>query len=190
MIKLKVCEKTFVISESNLRKSGYFNSYLERWNNQELELDEDPRIFGHVLNCLRYDNYQIPLKYKNNVLSRLEYYGINSQEEFTWVTKTAVFNDVDISFNFTGKLAGIVFCDQTIYGLSIVVNEIIIFNDYTYPCFIKQCSHTNNSDYMFNNRFLKNLEELEGDFDITITNNSEQSITIIYFEKMYVSASM
>ena len=184
MIRLKVGHKTFCVLETNVRKSEYFNSYLERWNHEEeITLDEDPKIFGHVLNCLRYDNYEIPTKYKNNVRERLEYYGIPYADRAIWVTKTAVFKEVDIAFTFTGMLANIVFSDYNACGISIVLNDTPIFNDYTYSYFLKSQKGGAEPDYVFDNRFLKDVEKLEGEFHINITNSAEQSITIIYFER-------
>ena len=92
-------DKIFKISKDNLQKAEYFNSLLTRWNHEEIIIiDSCPRLFRHFLNCLRYDTYEIPQKYKNNVYKLMDFYGVKYKKIFDetelWQTKHVNFCNI------------------------------------------------------------------------------------------------
>lgn len=80
IITLDVGGKKFRTYKSNLLKSEYFKSKLERWNNDNsnvLFVDEDPEIFVHVLNFLRNSTYSYQGDNTENIKRSLGFYGID-----------------------------------------------------------------------------------------------------------------
>ena len=173
MIQITAGEKSFLISETNLKKSEYFNSYLTRWNKEDdIIIDEDPRLFRHFLNCLRHDTYQIPEKYRENVWDLLDYYGVkytrlDPTPAFIWIFEKRVFNDAtNIKFEFKGKLAGIAFYDPNYrYFMEIMFNGTKIFSEKLWDYHLKINSKIYRS---LNTKLINNFNELEGMFIINI----------------------
>lgn len=108
MIKLNVGGKIFQTTETTLRKSEYFSSLLSRWNiSDEIVVDDDPKLFRHVLNSLRHGDYEIPSEDKENVFKLLTYYGVKFQKIPTtiWRAKSHTFCGLGPNeFKFYGKL--------------------------------------------------------------------------------------
>ena len=90
-ITLQVGERTFETTESTLRKSNYFVTFLDRWElnskKDKVFIDRNGEAFSHILNLLRDNNYHFPSEY----LYELEFYQIdtpeNIKEELTKVLK-------------------------------------------------------------------------------------------------------
>lgn len=73
IVKLNIGGTIFTTFKSTLIKAEYFKSYFERWdNNEEIFIDELPKLFEHVLCYLRNSNYPIAIEY----YYLLDYYGI------------------------------------------------------------------------------------------------------------------
>ena len=68
----------FKTSVSTLGKVKYFESYLDRWNQNSdpIFVDEDPEIFKHFLNLSRNPHYVIPDNLSENVEILADYYGL------------------------------------------------------------------------------------------------------------------
>jgi hypothetical protein len=62
-------------TKSVLLRSPFFRGKLDEWNNvDEIFIDQDPKIFSHVLNYLRDPIYVVPKKYRENFDRLLQYY--------------------------------------------------------------------------------------------------------------------
>ena len=139
-ISIKCGNKNFFISEDNLRKSSYFSSVLDRWTSKNdqsekiISVDQDPRVFRHVLNALRAPVYKIPRKHVETVYGMLDFYGVKydkldhtGSQLFLATSKVLVFEErieylmADMSkknivehdksrrkFDFVGKLIDLV----------------------------------------------------------------------------------
>ena len=76
--------KTYI---STLKQLPYFQSYIERWsNNEELFIDYDPKLFLHLLNKLRDKNYEMPNN--NNINNMCQYFGYDQN-----ITKINIVED-------------------------------------------------------------------------------------------------
>ena len=188
IVTLKVGDKTFYASETNLRKSEYFNSLLTRWNHkEEIILDDDVRLFRHFLNCLRYDNYQVPYKYQENVTNLLDYYGVKYDKmdikKAVYLTKICDLNPTKNKIKFNGKFADILLETAVIITLKIIFNGTIIFNGALDVPF-KKLVKTNTRYSCINKEFIDNINNLEGDFEIeVIFPTNSLWCRIIYFKK-------
>ena len=95
-ITLQVGERIFETTESTLRKSNYFVTFLDRWElnskKDKVFIDRNGEAFSHILNLLRDNNYHFPSEY----LYELEFYQIdipiNIKEELTKVLKENLDN--------------------------------------------------------------------------------------------------
>lgn len=183
MIPLKVGDKLFNTSETTLKKSEYFNSLLSRWNRSEIELDEDPRLFRHFLNCLRHDTYEIPDKYRANVCCLLDYYGVkynHDSKPIIWKAKYVLCKGKDIKFTFNGKLANIRLYNG-LHKINIIFNGISILSDIDFFELVKTERHIR--EFRLNKSFITNLKELEGNFVIEAEIGDNSSFEIFYFER-------
>ena len=76
-IKLNIGGVHYETTPDTLKKASYFDSYIERWNNEEeIFVDRDGKAFRHVLNLLRDSAYDFPPQHK----LELDFYGINYVE--------------------------------------------------------------------------------------------------------------
>ena len=83
MIKLNVGGQIMITRESTLKKSSVLKMLIERNKNSmndkcngSIFLDEDPKLFIHVLNKLRHPNYIFPEKLIDNIENLLDFYDI------------------------------------------------------------------------------------------------------------------
>ena len=181
MIRLTAGNKKFIISKENLKKSEYFNSFLSRWNHDDIiELDEDPNLFKHFLNCLRYPNYEVPEKYKHNIGNLFEYYGV-VKKQILWIPKYVMYQEdiykqkgTDVEFKFNGKLLDLSQICCTDISVQFNGQNILYGSEFIGA----------NRDKYFSNCF----KELEGEFIIKIHLTNTNSIAwIFYSEKSIIS---
>lgn len=198
MIRIRANDKCFTISKQNLEKCEYFASRLKtEWKKEEteseLELDEDPRLFRHFLNCLRYDKYVIPNKYIENVHKMLDYYNvkydvlntIEEKEECIFkLTRCHIKYDsqydsqndkrsqLNRSFSFTGKLINIS-SEHILKGISITYNGKEILNTISSFC-NGRIEQEDINQYNLPKFFKKYLKTLTGEFKIDITFNIDK----------------
>lgn len=188
MIQIKVGHKIFSTSEATLKKSEYFSSLLTRWDKETIELDEDPRIFGHFLNVLRHDEYHIPEKYRDNVFVLCKYYGVDFdivEKKSYMVLKHYIhhgnsghFDRADINQSiylfckaFNGKLKNVTWHTMDTIRLTITFNGKQIF--------YKSNIHNNDSEWNF---FIKWIDNFEGDF-IVEAYTSGNFCAVDYYEQ-------
>jgi len=72
IVTLNVSGRIFQTKRSTLKKSAYFNSI----DDDEIFIDDDPDIFKHVLNLLRFKYYNVPSDDLVNVEYALKRYNI------------------------------------------------------------------------------------------------------------------
>ena len=189
LIKLIVEDKNFYASKTSLMKSEYFASLLTRWNlKEDIILEDDPRLFRHFLNCLKYDNYKIPEKYQENVTNLLNYYGVNFKSQLLsinndiYVSNIISLNDNRTSFNFYGKLVDFIFIIKNTIELKIIFNKIIIFDDFIEDGHMI-CNTVNKNYANFNTKTIHNFNDLDGEFIITANSeNKNWNVDIYYLE--------
>lgn len=69
----------FKTNVSTLRKVPFFESYINRWlenNSENIFVDQYPELFRHFLNLLRNPGYIIPDMHLENVIYIADYYGL------------------------------------------------------------------------------------------------------------------
>ena len=75
IIKLNVGGKILQSKKSILCQSKYFDTLLNKYDSKdEIFIDDDSKLFVHILNKLRNANYEFPEKYINNLMVMSEYY--------------------------------------------------------------------------------------------------------------------
>ena len=78
IIKLNIGGQHIQVTCDILKNMTYFDSYLERWNNQEeLFIDCDYELFRHLLNIYRIPEYIVPKDLTININKLIKYYGAN-----------------------------------------------------------------------------------------------------------------
>ena len=93
-IKINVGGTIFETTQDTLKKSTYFNSFLNRWLEKETIpfIDRSPHIFKHVLSLLRDPEYLYP----KNYISELDFYGITEKN----------INDYGCKIEMLGSIVG------------------------------------------------------------------------------------
>lgn len=189
-------DKVFYISETNLRKSKFFDTLLsDRWKKENtentVEVDEDPKLFRHFLNSLRHPTYKIPDRYAENVLILFGFYQVGYTQisippDELWVIKTKRFHE---TFKFTGKFVTITFYLRGTRHVQIKFNNVEIFNDKVFG-YMKEYNYSpkeTDGFWILNKHMFKYFEELEGEFEILIeyvnTPTKELYNAVIYMEK-------
>ena len=202
MIRLIVGDRTFTASTQTLNKADYFRSLLLRWDPKESEmtLDDDPKLFRHFLNSLRYDGYEIPAKHQNNVYRLLDFYGVKyNKTPVLYRFRNKGLSQPKDKIVFTGKLQGIHFYNKDNFELEISFNDQTIFNraitrSFYFDGEVRSASNDSpcNLDMtavgrVFNMNLIPDLESLEGNFKIGVEMEklSEHSVVeVSYFERV------
>ena len=65
-IKLLVGEQEFMVERKLLDKSKKIHSMIQI-NQLEIKLDEDPELFKHILNYIKYDGYVFPKNLRDSL---------------------------------------------------------------------------------------------------------------------------
>lgn len=79
-IWLNVGGERMCTCKSTLERSPVLNAKLERWSkddSDEIMIDDDPVIFRHVLNVLRYKAEYVPVECYKTVNSALDFYCVD-----------------------------------------------------------------------------------------------------------------
>lgn len=148
IITLNVGGKKISTYKNTLFKSEYFKSYVNRWNKDGvIFIDQDPKLFSHVLNYLRNDEYIIPKKYKENIDKLLEYYLIPTDK------------------NVNSK-------SNTLVKMYVTDNIVVNKDRYSYS---NKNDYVFSFDHMFKQNYY-NFELIDCSFDIPISNIRELSI--------------
>ena len=212
VFKLKVGDKLFHCSKTNLLKAEYFDSLLTRWNiKDEIVLDDDPRLFRHFLNYLRYDTYAVPNKYKENIGKLFQYYGvkfrnidIKPDELEMWKTKNMFVcsnprteTETKTTIDVINKMnsMNVIYRDKnevkyTFFGIfrdisfAVVDGTILLTITYNGTIIYDEKLHFTfqYQGTSFNKSLIHNIDDLEGEFKISVRNTNNWLI-ISYFEK-------
>jgi len=133
MIIINCAGTVFKTTRSILSKIKFFESHIDNWKKnpqKHIHIDQDPEIFKHILNFLRFPNYIIPNNFIENVINLAEYYGlkiISDREQ----NKRLYIDTVTYRFNRHDDI----YFNQNIIVKSIANLCLIIPDDYTFDSF-------------------------------------------------------
>ena len=130
LIRLNAGGEIFVTNRSTVNGSPVLSMIVERNQTKpEIFIDEDPKIFRHVLNMLRNANYVVPKKYKQNVDHMLDCFGMPIK--FIEI-ETPKLVHTDIKFFGTKNDCSVVERMTTMDVTSLLLNHEIISLDFIF----------------------------------------------------------